>query len=396
MTEEQGSFVMDVAVAALIVGGIVGGLFLYAGVWPPLVVVESGSMMHEDAAFGRVGTVDPGDLVLVTQVQRQGDVVPFIEGCIQATGDAEQCRSIDLLSGCPGGHGTYGSCGDVIVFDAGRGTPVIHRAMAWVEVRRVGGEERYTVPGYGIDNASSITIESLGIRDYEPSEPGFITKGDSRFNFVADQVGGHSAISANGEPVGLDAIIGKARGELPWFGLIKLAVAGNPPSCLDHRDWPRVLNACAPGDLWLMLGVSVTALVLLPNALTPAWAYAERRWGPQVREMLGRKRREGDRGRRGGRDEGERTGRDRDEPGAARGPDDVTPPPGPLAEEERGEGPDEGGGAEEDAAEEPVDADAGQGEAADDADESDAPDDSDESDAPDDADGRGLDETRHG
>ena len=52
---------------ALLAGGLIATLItvlvLMTGSWPPMVVIESGSMMHEDE--GNVGAIDPGDLVLV-------------------------------------------------------------------------------------------------------------------------------------------------------------------------------------------------------------------------------------------------------------------------------------------------------------------------------------------
>ena len=42
---------------------LLGSMFLSTGTFPPMVVVESGSMMHDDE--GQIGAIDPGDLVLV-------------------------------------------------------------------------------------------------------------------------------------------------------------------------------------------------------------------------------------------------------------------------------------------------------------------------------------------
>ena len=40
--------VKDVLTAVIVILIIVAGMFAYTGVWPPMVVIESGSMMHDD------------------------------------------------------------------------------------------------------------------------------------------------------------------------------------------------------------------------------------------------------------------------------------------------------------------------------------------------------------
>src|SRR5437867_4490937 len=82
----------DVILAIVIVGGVLGGLFVFTGVWPPMVVVESGSMMHAlctapstpsfcDAAvgYGKFGTIDPGDMVFVKKIDKREDVATLAE-----------------------------------------------------------------------------------------------------------------------------------------------------------------------------------------------------------------------------------------------------------------------------------------------------------------------------
>ena len=57
-----------------------GGLYAFTGLWPPAVIVESSSMMHADAEthFGRFGTIDPGDSVLVRAEKGPTDVDTFL------------------------------------------------------------------------------------------------------------------------------------------------------------------------------------------------------------------------------------------------------------------------------------------------------------------------------
>lgn len=238
----------DLAVAFGVVAGIVLVVFAVTGSWPPVVVVESGSMMHADAGFGRVGTVDPGDLVFVVAADDAGDIVGHAEA--RGRGD--------------GGPRTYGAFGDVIIFRAGDRTPIIHRAMAWVDVTEAaGGQRRYTVEAYGIHDARSVTIPELGLSDYRPERAGFLTKGDN--NRAADQAQGTGGAT---QPVTVSEVVGVARGEVPWFGVIKLMVAGN--AC--QTGWVRVAGACAPGDIWVMFGVGLVGLLSVPLAVDVAAA----------------------------------------------------------------------------------------------------------------------------
>src|SRR2546428_8276368 len=87
----------DVILAVAIVGIAIGSIFAYSGVWPPMVVVESGSMQHSSSA-SYLGVIDTGDLVLVQAVDSDpGLVTTYVQG--RATG-----------------YDTYSNYGDVIVF----------------------------------------------------------------------------------------------------------------------------------------------------------------------------------------------------------------------------------------------------------------------------------------
>ena len=102
--------------------------FAYSGNWPPMVVIESGSMEHDnnplysEPRYSHIGTIDTGDLVIVKQAEKK-DIVTYLEG-----------KKTDYKK--------YGDYGDVIVYykngietyEGQPVTPVIHRAMAWVEV----------------------------------------------------------------------------------------------------------------------------------------------------------------------------------------------------------------------------------------------------------------------
>src|SRR5512136_2607786 len=72
------SLIRDVVVALLAVFVILMILWGYTGQWfaAPMVAIESGSMEHPNAPFGRLGTIDAGDMVLVQKVNKRSDVVP--------------------------------------------------------------------------------------------------------------------------------------------------------------------------------------------------------------------------------------------------------------------------------------------------------------------------------
>jgi signal peptidase I len=100
--------------AAGMIGLLVLGLFAHTGSMPPLVVVESSSMIHE--LNGEVGSIDAGDLVLVHN-QPMDTVTTFAEA---SNPNHPQY-----------GYEQHGMAGDVIIYDKNGegGTPIIHRAI---------------------------------------------------------------------------------------------------------------------------------------------------------------------------------------------------------------------------------------------------------------------------
>jgi len=198
----------DALIIIIILGTIYGGLYAYSGNRSPLYVVASGSMIHDDASYGRIGTIDPGDLIIARKVS-DGEVETW----------TNQTRQ------------SYGDWGDVLIYypngERWR-TPVIHRAITWVNA----GE----------------TVCVFGGRYTAPS-PGYLTKGDH--NLYIDQ----PWLTA---PVDPSWIIGVSRGEMPWIGLIGMGLRG----VLSEIG---IVNAdvdidSVPTDCWVMLAV-VIALI---------------------------------------------------------------------------------------------------------------------------------------
>jgi len=249
-------FIRDMVLSVAIVGIILAALWAYTGQFPdsPMVVVTSGSMMHDNSPFGRIGTIDPGDLVLVKKINGKDDVI---------TRGATYAPHTN--------HKTYGDYGDVIIYIPDRNgdgiadkgtTPIIHRAICWVEKNPDG---TYDVEEYGIHNATSINIPDLHLSNYKPKNGGFITKGDN--NEYPDQTPNGGICE---QPVKLEWIVGKARGELPWFGLIKLIF---PPGNTEGGQWGyngkdavKIGYAVAPKDEWICLGISLFFIIVLPSS----------------------------------------------------------------------------------------------------------------------------------
>jgi len=180
---------------------VAGLLFAISGVWPPLVAIESGSMEPH---------IQTNDLVFVMEADR-----------FPGPGSHGDTGVVTAEAGDRTGYTRFQQPGDVIVFapngSDGR-TPVIHRAMFWVEE----GERWYDEadPEYvgGADSCAELA-------NCPANESGFITKGD--WNRQYDQVDGVSGpLSA---PVRPEWIVGTAEARVPWLGNIRLrlgAVAG--------------------------------------------------------------------------------------------------------------------------------------------------------------------------
>ncbi|MCK4970728.1 MAG: S26 family signal peptidase, partial [Thermoplasmata archaeon] len=226
-------------VALVVVAIVLGALYIYGGRWPPMVVVESESMQHSDE-WSSIGVIDTGDLTLVRVLDKSGPVVTWVEG-----------RDSD--------YSTYGEFGDVIIYHKNgltQTTPIIHRAIVRIEYNAATGS--YDVPSMDIwdcrtffvipdftsyhtgepetiDLVINITVILNNFNRNPAVDPhdGIITKGDH--NREVDQYSlpawtGPGAppggVSRLVEPVEDEWIVGVARGEIPWFGLIKLWARG--------------------------------------------------------------------------------------------------------------------------------------------------------------------------
>ena len=205
--------IRDVIIALVIVIIIICSLYAYTRNWPPMVVIESNSMMH--GKDSEVGVIDQGDLVLVKAINGRSDVITYSEGIRK-------------------NYKKHGDYGDVIVYYKNgltHDTPVIHRAIVWVETNKTNAGT-FDVPEWGIYNKETISYDinaiHLHIKNYRPQGSGFLTKGDNKAtNPTIDQVS-HKDINGDPvKPVRPDWVIGRGRGELPWFGLIKLKLTGN-------------------------------------------------------------------------------------------------------------------------------------------------------------------------
>lgn len=282
----------DVGVAALAVAVVIGSVFAYSGTWPPMVVIESPSMQHaNDHSF--IGVIDTGDLTLVKKVGGDGDITTYMQGA-------------------KSGYQTYGTFGDVVIY-AKNGhfeqTPIIHRAITRVwynqsETQRTGvpsfdfpeieRADRFAVRsdqvfdigpvwswhGAGAEGTGFLVNLSVDMRALANSfagkmtgfTVGFITKGDH--NTAIDQ--GHlTVVSKDGaatvQPVRVEWLVGKAQGELPWFGAIKLWAGRSPcpPSC-------------TPGNTWSNLVVAIAVIAVGPFAAEKVWE----RYGDRVTDRI--------------------------------------------------------------------------------------------------------------
>jgi len=200
------SLLRDIFIAIILVLILLTALWAYTGQWfgAPMVAIESGSMEHPNEPFGRIGTINAGDMVLLVKIYEQSD--------IETRGSSLHGNLADKNKN----NYFYGDYGDVIIYhpygEENR-DQIIHRAICWVEYNQNG---TYTVEEYEIYNQPSININELGLSNYKPSHSGFITKGDN--NDIVDQRSQDLCV----EPIKVSWISGKGRGEIPWIGTINL------------------------------------------------------------------------------------------------------------------------------------------------------------------------------
>ncbi len=293
-------WVRDIAIAVIIMVVILASIYLYTGVWPPLVVVESSSMQHSNSV-SYIGVIDTGDLVFVQVAPIRADVVTYLQG--RATG-----------------YSTYGDYGDVIIFRLARdpsATPIIHRAIMYVIPN--GSNPGYAdVPDLallpasqwqsyhnGVNTSSpydlsSVTIHEMGwqhnlgitfnLANFVSSfgHAGYITMGDNNaYNDCGATLDPCQAVPYDTAwfPSQGD-IIGHARGEIPWFGLIKLLVSPSSTCCQGWGD-PN-----APANSWSSLALSIVFLIALPFIVEGiGWAWSKYAW-PWLKPRLKRGRKE--------------------------------------------------------------------------------------------------------
>lgn len=266
--------VREFGVGAIIVLVVLASLWGFTGQpigRSPIVVVESGSMMHCENGFiaqgrdcdpthyARLGTIDPGDLILVKDIDTRGDVQTYAGG----------------------GENHYRRAGDVIVYqpDGDKShTPIIHRAQFWLDIH---GGGKFSVPSLGLINVEHLDqpqIQHMGLRNgyattlnslgAGPEDSGFITRGDN--NADADQ-----GTPIAKYPVKPAWILGKARAEIPWLGLVKLYFTDFAKDCpkmpFSAQNSEPTENRCnyhnAGGDSKFMLLVTLVVLLGGPYAV---------------------------------------------------------------------------------------------------------------------------------
>jgi len=165
-------FLQDLAFSLAVVAVIAAALYLYAGMWPPMVSVNGISMYPN---------MENGDLVFI-QGLNKGDVQTF-----------ENSTST--------GYIMYNNYGDVIVYqpygDRSRDY-VIHRAIRWVNK----GEVMYT--------------DSMGVEHIAP-ESGYMTLGDNNGG-IYDQM---APTICYDQPVRKQWVMGISRFKLPYLGYLR-------------------------------------------------------------------------------------------------------------------------------------------------------------------------------
>jgi signal peptidase len=232
--------ILSVAAAMLVVVIILGTLYLYTSNWPPMVVVESGSMQHS-SDFAYLGDLNIGDMVLVKKVTSVSQITTYVQG--------EQ-----------NGFSSYGEFGNVIIYRpyGNSSILIIHRAIVYLQYNSTGGgfnipslarlnySDWFVITPTGDKNYVSNVIYNVEIKNVGyPHTPviipvkgilrinarfsGFITMGDYNHAHWGENATDQS-LGIFPDPVKLQWVVGVATGLLPYFGLIKLFFDGGIPA----------------------------------------------------------------------------------------------------------------------------------------------------------------------
>ena len=254
------SIIREAMISISLVVIILSGLWAFTGSWPPLVVVESNSMIHSED--GEIGAIDAGDLILVTAPERAERIITFAESIQE--GNPHQ------------GYESHGMPGDVIIYkkNGGSDTPVIHRAILKATQNESGG---WDVPGTDLRGVEEISLTlqyecyphggNLRIDRWIPSHEGYLTTGDNEKSNgcridqlratdrdASDQyIMSQGLKDEDGNPVLAvkdEWVIGIASTEIPWLGSIKLLTTG---------AWPAV-----PSSSWIKLALVIGGIIAAP------------------------------------------------------------------------------------------------------------------------------------
>jgi len=298
----------ELLLAAGMIGLLILALYAHTGSMPPLVVVESSSMIHD--IDGEVGSIDAGDLVLVHN-QDFNTIVTFAE--------ATEIENSNY------GYSQHGLGGDVIIYkkNGEGGTPIIHRAIMEVIPNEISSPNRsapsnasnnvhcpdggtfdsesfdsdgiigvcvftWDVPGTDVRNVTAVTVQFDGIQagfydchrpvhanveshlvvwQWQPRHAGILTLGDNN-NCSVDQgsqaVNGSSGVhSASGTvgPIRGSWLIGVGGGEIPWLGTVKLMVSGEGTPGTTY----------VPSSSFFILFTLIGSVLVLPMILEPTF-----------------------------------------------------------------------------------------------------------------------------
>lgn len=238
-------------IAVIVIVGIIVGVTLYSGLIPPATVVESGSMQHSDN--WQFGVINTGDIVIVKKVSNpQTGITTYVQG-----------RNTNFS--------TYGDFGNVMLYNAPGGLVVIHRAMFYLNW----SNGSPVIPGYHNQTWMEVTPTYVLIKDVGfthknlvvyinkfVNESGFITMGDHNLaisHVYNNALNAYEAADENvniiSHPVTPSEVVGKAVGQIPWFGLIKLNIMKL------QGDWPY--SSDVPHHSYEFLGASIVVIGVL-------------------------------------------------------------------------------------------------------------------------------------